>query len=109
MIENYIYKFTDTNVSIEDLKESDYYKMLENCLNGDFKMLKEKSTSYWYMDLARNGYLKLQGYVFRFKPFLKKYLVQHRYENHYNIYYAYNKTCLYKLLGRYNIIDIVER
>lgn len=106
---NYIYKFTDTTKTIEDLKDSNYYKMLVDCMNNDYTLLKEKSKDIYYRNLFKDGCLKLQGYIFDFRPFLNKYLVQFKYNKYYLLCYSLNKTCLYNQFGRHNITDIVEK
>lgn len=110
----YIYKFTDTDKNINDLIDSKAYKCLEYAMNGyniEFKKLyNDLCKSSFNADNLQKGIYKLQGYIFDFRKFLKVYLVNFKYEGVYHKIYAINKTNLYNnfYINKNNINDIIE-
>ena len=106
-----MYKFTNTN---KDITESKVYQTMKAANEGntkEFKKLyKELSKSSFGAEYLKKGKYRLLGYEFNFQPYLKKYLVNFRYENDYKIIYALNKSNItdYCYIAKYQIMDIVE-
>lgn len=108
---NNMWKFTDTDADISD---SLVYKCMELAENGDFKEFKRAykklSQGYSCASDLRFGKYKLMGYEFDFTPFLKRFLVRYRYDNHYEIRFALNKTNIFDNMyeSRSKVLDILE-
>lgn len=109
---NNMYKFTDTDA---DITNSKVYKCMQAAQDGNIKefkkIYKELCKSSFQADTLQQGYYKLMGYQFNFRPYLKKFLVAFRYNNNnYSVIYAINKSNIYDnfYISRYNVIDILE-
>lgn len=108
---NNMWKFTDTNADISD---SLVYKCMECAENGNIKefkrLYKELSKQSSSADYLRFGKYKLMGYEFDFTPFLKRFLVRYKYDNHYEIRFALNKTNIFDNMyeSRNKVLDILE-
>lgn len=106
-----MYKFTNTNQNIEDSK---VYKCMKAANEGkikEFKKLyKELSQGSFGAEYLKKGKYRLLGYEFNFQPYLKKYLVNFRYKNDYEVIYALNKSNITDNchITKYSIVDIVE-
>ena len=105
---NSLYAFTE-NADINDIKESAAYKALKEAEAGDLKPLKSMYTSGYVFgsEHLKNGSYRLMGWVFDFTPYCKRYLVNVKYYG-WQEYKTPNKTCLYNLIGRHNVIEILE-
>ena len=97
----------------DDVSSSIAYKCLFNIENGNikefkkyYKLLQKGIESY---DLQKGKYY-VGGYCFNFKPYLKRFLVQFRYCDNYEVIYCINKSNIFNFnyISKYNIIDIIE-
>ena len=104
-----VYQFVNEPREFEDLRESNVYKAMEAANNGDLSLLKNLYTDGYSFgaEHLQNGSYKLFGWYFDFKPFCKRYLVNLKYYG-WTEYTTPNKTCLYRLIGRHNVIEIHE-
>lgn len=108
---NNMWRFTDTDADISD---SLAYKTMLYAESGDLdnfkKSYKELSKQSFGASYLCEGYYKLMGYTFDFKPFLKRFLVKEKYDDCYRVYYALNKTNLYDyyFISKSRIEDIIE-
>lgn len=101
-----IQAFTESPRNINNMLGSPIVIAVIEAEKGNLQPLKEmygKFTS----DLIK-GYYKLGGWQFHLRKYCKRYLVKHKYEDIWREYYTPNKTCLYNVVGRSNIDEIIE-
>jgi hypothetical protein len=93
-----VYKFVKWDVpALETLKDSTAYKTMEALQNG------EKTSIY-----AESGTVKLMGWLFDFRPYMKKYVVKIKYYGWQEMY-AFNKTAIRKnYVIPSHVLQIVE-
>lgn len=76
---------------------------------GNLKPLKEMYISFAFNDdLLIQGSYKLLGWFFDLAPYCKKYLVNIKHIG-WKEYKTPNKTCLYNIIGRHNVLEIIEK
>ena len=102
--------FVKEPADFEQLAESRIVKAVKAADNGNMKPLKEMYSSiatFGGTYLLKGGY-KLLGWYFDLTPYCKTYLVN---EKHYGWqeYRTPNKTCLYNMIGRHNVLEIIEK
>lgn len=105
------YKFTNTNVELNDLKDSKIYRAIEQAENtGKLDLLKELYTSSFGVDNLYKGCYLLQGWCFDIKKYCKRYLIKFKHNNCFYEYYAPNKTTLYNsfYITKSQIAEIIE-
>lgn len=106
-----MFAFTNTNADISD---SVAYKCLESAEKGDIKdfkkLYKELSKSSFGGEYLQKGYYRLIGYQLDFRPYLKRFLVNFKYDDNYEVIYALNKSNIYEYFGvsKSLINDILE-
>lgn len=106
-----MFAFTNTNADISD---SVAYKCLESAEKGDIKdfkrLYKELSKGSFGSEYLQKGYYRLMGYQLDFRPYLKRFLVNFKYDNSYEVIYALNKSNIYEYFGvsKSLINDILE-
>ena len=106
-----MFAFTSTNADISD---SMAYKCLESAEKGDIKdfkrLYKELSKGSFGSEYLQKGYYRLMGYQLDFRPYLKRFLVNFKYDNSYEVIYALNKSNIYEYFGvsKNSINDILE-
>ncbi len=101
------YKFVKWEVpALEQLKESKVYKLKEKLMNGQKITREEKN---WLTDKAHdiygNGVIPLQGWMFDFRKYMKRYLV--RQYGSWSEYRGFDKTSVRAMLYG-TITEIVE-
>lgn len=105
------YKFTDTDVKLDDLKDRPIYQAIEQAENtGKTTLLQELyESSFGCHELYKGGY-RLQGWYFDIKKYCKRYLIKTKFNDYFMEYYAPNKTTLYNsfYLSRNDIREIIE-
>lgn len=105
------YKFTDTNTKLEDLKDSQIYKAIEQADNeGKTDLLKELYKSSFGVDNLYKGYYLLMGWKFDTKRYCKRFLIKFKNSSIFHEYFAPNKTTLYDsfYITRSQIAEIIE-
>lgn len=108
---NNMYKFTDTD---KDVSDSLAYKTLQVAENGNYnefkKLYKELSKQSFGADYLQIGTYRLLGYEFDFTPFLKRFLVRRKCDNHYVVIYALNKTNIFDnfYISKSEVVDVLE-
>jgi hypothetical protein len=107
---NMIRAFVNEPADLEKLKDSNIMIAYNSAKEGNLKPLKamyHKGYSFGSEYLIK-GYYKLLGWQFDLSEFCKDYLVKVKYHGWIE-YKAPNKTCLYNIIGRHNVLDIIER
>ena len=105
------YKFVSWNVpDVEQIKKEDVPQATEAAENGDYALLKETLYAPGLIhnpDILTNPVYKKMGWAFPFSHLLKKYWIKCKY---YGIIegYAPNKTCIRNVLGKHNVLRIIE-
>lgn len=91
-----IYKFTDTTTTLEELETARIFSLYNKVkdgakwsdLNDQEKAMFNEVTTMGH--LYRDGYYKLLGWTFDLTPFLKRYLVNFKYQG-WQEFYALSK------------------
>lgn len=102
------YKFVNWDVpEVEKLKTARVPQALEAADNGNTKPLRELYGGTLSLEHLQNPVYKLGGWAFSLREYCRRYWVKMRY---YGIceYYAPNKTAIYNIVGRYNVLEIKE-
>lgn len=110
MLKN-MYKFTETDANIETSKVYQCMKVANEGNYKEFKKLyKELSQGSFGAEYLKKGKYRLMGYEFNFQSYLKKFLVNFRYTNNYEVIYALNKSSIadYFYITKYSIVDVIE-
>ena len=110
---NNVYKFVSWDApDLEGLCNSVAYRLL-NKLNNNEKLTRDEKDNgifkeLFHIETYRTGKYKLQGYVFDFSPFMKRYLVNHKYFGWREIR-AFDKTAIrHNAANPSYILEIVE-
>lgn len=76
-MDNIAYKFVRWEVpALEQLKDSKVYQLKQKCLNGEKLTRQEKDWLTEKMnDIYGRGLIPLQGYMFSFRQFTKRFLL----------------------------------
>ena len=74
---------------------------------GNYKPLKECYKQYLSLEHLTNPVYKLSGWAFSLREYCRRYWVKVRYYGIMELY-APNKTAVYNILGRYNVLEIHE-
>lgn len=107
----YAFKFTDTDVKLEELKDSLIYKAVEQAdKTGKTKLLSDLYKSSFGADNLHKGFYRLRGWHFNIKKYCKRYLIRFKYDDCYREYFAPNKTTLYNsfYITKSQIREIIE-
>lgn len=102
------YKFVSWDaVELEKVKAGRVPLAIAAADRGDMKPLKECYKNTLSIEHLRNPVYKIGGLAFSLREYCRRYWVKTRY---YGIceYYAPNKTAIYGIIGRYNVLEIVE-
>ena len=105
-----VYPFVKNPCDFTEIENSKIVIAVKEAEKGNLKLLKEMYSDgfvFGHEYLVKGSY-KLMGWFFNLSPYCKKYLVK---KKHYGWieYEAPNKTCLYKMIGRHNVIEIIEK
>ncbi|MGX5608841.1 hypothetical protein ACWKTZ_20945 [Bacillus cereus] len=105
-----IYPFVEKPCEIEELNDSTIMKAYREAEKGNLKPLKDmyKSRFGFGHEHLVKGYYKLGGWFFDLSDFCKDYLVKDK-NGSWTEYTTPNKTCLYNMIGRHNVVEIIER
>lgn len=96
-----IYRISQTAYNI---KETFLYKMIKLAENGkirDFKRMYKNEEFLNKYSFLRNGYIKFGGYLFNFRPFLKKYKVRLNGDKEFFEIYGISKQDILKKMRLY--------
>ena len=97
-----VWKFVSWDVpSLDKLSESKAYKCMQK-LNDSISLTREEKDSFSFSD---GCIVKLQGWLFNYKPYCKRYLVHYKYYGWEEVWH-FDKTAIRK--NNTGIIEIVE-
>ena len=95
-----VYKFVEYDIEdLENYSNSKAYKIMDKLNNGIDLSRDEKTggifDELYYYDTYHTGIYKLMGYMFDFRPYMKKYLVNVKYSGWVEMY-NFDKTSVRK-------------
>ena len=110
-----IYKFTDTTYTIDSLKNTEYYSMLEYYRDGgvynnnipshNYKVSYIDTTlSRLTVELLNTGIKKIMGWVIDYREVWNKYLIKLKYHGWVEVY-SPSKMAIRDVYGNNNILD----
>lgn len=105
-----IYPFVDNPIELEKIEGSSIMIAYREAEKGNLKPLKAMYSGgyiFGHEHLIRGAY-RLQGWYFNLSKFCKTYLVKDKY-GYWCEYQTPNKTCLYNMIGRHNVAEIIEK
>jgi hypothetical protein len=105
-----IYAFVEKPAELEKLDESKIMIAYNEAKKGNLKPLKAMYHDGYVVGSEHlvKGYYKLLGWVFDLSDYCKTYLVNVKHYG-WTEYKTPNKTCLYNIIGRHNVIEIIEK
>lgn len=105
-----IYPFVENPVDINTLKDSNIMIAINEAEKRNLKPLKQMYHKGYVFGAEHliKGYYKLMGWFFDLSPYCKTYLVKEKYYG-WQEYKAPNKTCLYNIIGKHNVLEIIEK
>lgn len=108
-MKNIAFAFTNTETSLDSLKESKVYKIKNKLINGEKITREEKDyiTREIKSSLYGRNYIgvSLMGWMFTFRHFMKRYIVK-QYNSWYEVY-GFDKTSVKFAQGK-GITEIYE-
>lgn len=113
-----LYPFVNKPCSEDAIKETRVYKLLELLKEkGSYRKLSDQEkedinnlfSELFNPDRYKYGFIRLQGWIIDFRPFMKTYLVNFKYYGWQEIK-AFNKTCIRKNASFPSyILEIIEK
>ena len=91
-----VYKFVNWEIKdLENYRDSQAYKLMEKLNNGIDLTRDEKTGGIFNGSFHDSGVYKLMGYMFDFRPYMKKYLVKVKYYGWVEMY-SFDRTSIRK-------------